>query len=61
MGGRFAHPDDDEDTPGNQVFAAQYADKDLLLTFETRDWYTNTEAGHGRSNIRSSTTTTSSA
>jgi predicted dehydrogenase len=47
MGGRFAHPDDDEDTPGNQVFAAQYADKDLLLTFETRDWYTNSEAGMG--------------
>jgi predicted dehydrogenase len=47
MGGRLAHPDDDEDTPGNQVFAAQYAGKNLLVTFETRDWYTNSEAGMG--------------
>ena len=47
MGGRLAHPDDDADTPGNQVFACQYADQDLLVTFETRDWYTNSEAGMG--------------
>jgi predicted dehydrogenase len=47
LGGRLAHPDDDQDTPGNQVFAAQYADKNLLVTFETRDWYTNSEAGMG--------------
>jgi predicted dehydrogenase len=47
MGGRFAHADDDQDTPGNQVFACQFEGKDLLLTFETRDWYTNSEAGMG--------------
>jgi len=47
MGGRLSHPDDDEDTPGNQVFACEYAGKNLLVTFETRDWYTNSEAGMG--------------
>jgi len=47
MGGRLSHPDDDEDTPGNQVFACQYGEKDLLVQFETRDWYTNSEAGMG--------------
>ncbi len=47
MGGRFAHPDDDEDTPGNQVFACEYQGKELMVTFETRDWYTNSEAGMG--------------
>ncbi|HEX4149877.1 MAG TPA: Gfo/Idh/MocA family oxidoreductase [Pirellulales bacterium] len=47
MGGRFAHPDDDEDTPGNQVFACEYQGKELMITFETRDWYTNSEAGMG--------------
>jgi predicted dehydrogenase len=47
MGGRLAHPDDDEDTPGNQVFACQYAGKNLLVQFETRDWYTDSEAGMG--------------
>jgi predicted dehydrogenase len=47
MGGRLAHPDDDEDTPGNQVFACEYAGKNLLVTFETRDWLTNSESGMG--------------
>ena len=47
MGGRLSHPDDDEDTPGNQVFACQFAGQNLLVTFETRDWYTNSEAGMG--------------
>jgi predicted dehydrogenase len=47
MGGRFAHPDDDEDTPGNQLFACKFAGKELLVSFETRDWYTNSEAGMG--------------
>jgi predicted dehydrogenase len=47
MGGRFAHEDDDEDTPGNQVFACEFADKNLLVSFETRDWYTNSEGGMG--------------
>ena len=47
MGGRLAHPTDDEDTPGNQVAAYEYADRKLLVTFETRDGYTNSEAGMG--------------
>jgi len=47
MGGRLAHPDDDADTPGNQLFACQYAGKELLVSFETRDWHTNSEAGMG--------------
>ena len=47
MGGRFAHPDDDEDTPGNQVFACEYQGKELMITFETRDWYTNSRSRHG--------------
>jgi predicted dehydrogenase len=47
MGGRFAHPDDDEDTPGDQVFACRYEGRNILVTFETRDGYTNSEAGMG--------------
>lgn len=47
MGGRLVYPDDDQDTPGNQVSASQYDGKDLLVQFETRDWYTNSEAGMG--------------
>ena len=47
MGGRLAFPDEGEDTPGSQVFACQYADKNILVSFETRDWYTNSEAGMG--------------
>ncbi len=46
MGGNLVH-DDDEDTPTNQVFACQYAGRRLLVTFETRNWYTNSEAGMG--------------
>jgi predicted dehydrogenase len=47
MGGRLAHPDDDEDTPGNQNFSCQYEGKNILVEFETRDGYTNAEAGMG--------------
>jgi predicted dehydrogenase len=47
MGGRLVHPDDDEDTPGNQVAAFEYEGRDILVTFETRDGYTNSEAGMG--------------
>jgi predicted dehydrogenase len=47
MGGRLAHPDDDEDTPGNQTFACQYEGKNIFVQFETRDGYTNSEAGMG--------------
>ena len=47
MGGKLVHPDDDEDTPGCQLFGCQYAEKNALVSFETRDWYTNAEAGMG--------------
>jgi len=46
MGGNLVH-DDDEDTPTNQVFACKFAGRRLLVTFETRNWYTNSEAGMG--------------
>lgn len=47
LGGTFFHPTSDEDTPGNQVFACQYKDRDFIVQFETRDGYTNPEAGMG--------------
>jgi predicted dehydrogenase len=46
MGGNLVHKDD-EDTPSNQVFACQYEGGNLLVQFETRQWYTNSEAGMG--------------
>ncbi len=46
MGGNFVHKDD-EDTPTNQVFACQYTGRDVMVQFETRNWYTNDEAGMG--------------
>ena len=46
-GRQLRPPDDDEDTPANQVFACQYEGRNLLVQFETRDWYTNSEAGMG--------------
>ncbi len=46
MGGHFVHKDD-EDTPGNQLFACRYDGRDLLVQFETRNWLTNSEAGMG--------------
>ncbi len=46
MGGHFVH-DDDEDTPGNQLFAAEFGDRRLLVQFETRNGMTNDEAGMG--------------
>ena len=47
MGGRLAFPNEGEDSPGSQLFACQYAEKNLLISFETRDWLTNSEAGMG--------------
>ncbi len=46
MGGNLVH-EDDEDTPTNQVFACQFGGRRVLVTFETRNWYTNSEAGMG--------------
>ena len=47
MGGSYVHPNDDEDTATNIVFACQYTGKNLLVQFETRNWFTNSEAGMG--------------
>jgi len=46
MGGNLVHQDD-EDTPSNQLFACQYEGRNLLVQFETREWYTNSEGGMG--------------
>jgi predicted dehydrogenase len=46
MGGRLFRKDD-RDTPSNQTFACQFADRDVLVQFETREGYTNSEAGMG--------------
>jgi predicted dehydrogenase len=46
MGGNLVHQDD-EDTPSNQVFVCQYEKRNLMVQFETREWYTNSEAGMG--------------
>ena len=46
MGGNFVR-DDDEDTPSNQLFACLYENRDLMVQCETRQWYTNSEAGMG--------------
>jgi len=47
IGGSAFHPTSEEETPGNHVFACKYTDRDLIVQFETRDGYTNTEAGMG--------------
>ena len=45
MGDRFAPgEDDDADTPNTQAFLCKWADHKVLVTFEFRHWYTNTEA-----------------
>jgi predicted dehydrogenase len=41
------HPTSDEDTPTNLVFGCRFSGQDLMATFETRDGYTNEEAGMG--------------
>ena len=43
----IAHPTSDEDTPTNLVAGFKYSGKELFATFETRDGYTNEEAGMG--------------
>jgi len=45
MGDRFPPGDeDDADTPNTQTFMCQWADRKVLVTFEFRHWYTNSEA-----------------
>ena len=46
MGGNLVHKDD-EDTPSNQIFVCSYENRNLLVQAETREWYTNSEAGMG--------------
>jgi predicted dehydrogenase len=46
MGERFAPgEDDDADTPNTQAFLCKWAGHKVLVTFEVRHWYTNSEAG----------------
>ncbi len=46
MGDRFVPgEDDDADTPNTQAFLCQWADHKVLVTFEIRHWYSNSEAG----------------
>ncbi len=45
MGGRYVPgEDDDADTPNTQAFLCQWAGHKVLVTFEFRHWYTNSEA-----------------
>ncbi len=45
MGDRFPPgEDDDADTPNTQTFSCKWADRKVLVTFEVRHWYTNSEA-----------------
>ena len=45
LGGRFVPgEDDDADTPNTQAFLCQWAGHKVLVTFEFRHWYTNSEA-----------------
>ncbi|MDI9444158.1 MAG: Gfo/Idh/MocA family oxidoreductase [Planctomycetota bacterium] len=45
MGDRFPPGDDDAaDTPNTQAFMCKWADRKVLVTFEIRHWYTNSEA-----------------
>jgi predicted dehydrogenase len=45
LGGRYVPAeDDDADTPNTQAFVCQWEGRNLLVTFEVRHWYTNSEA-----------------
>ena len=47
VAGRPLRPgeDDDADTPNTQAFLCKWAGHKVLVTFEIRHWYTNSEAG----------------
>jgi predicted dehydrogenase len=46
LGDRFVPgEDDDADTPNTQAFLCKWADRKVLVSFEIRHWYTNSEAG----------------
>ncbi|MBN1852425.1 MAG: Gfo/Idh/MocA family oxidoreductase [Pirellulales bacterium] len=45
LGGRFVPgEEDDADTPNTQAFLCQWEGRKILVTFEVRHWYTNSEA-----------------
>ncbi|MHC4402976.1 MAG: Gfo/Idh/MocA family protein [Planctomycetota bacterium] len=44
MGGNFTH-DDSAETAMVQNFACRFPDRNVMVTFEVRNWYTNSEAG----------------
>ena len=45
LGGRYVPAeDDDADTPNTQAFLCKWEGRNLLVTFEFRHWYTNSEA-----------------
>jgi predicted dehydrogenase len=46
MGGMYVH-DDAQQTPNVQVASFEFKDRNVLVTFEARHWYTNCEAGIG--------------
>ena len=45
MGDRFPPGETDADTPNTQAFHCKWADRKVLVTFEFRNWFTNSEAG----------------
>ena len=47
MGGNFVFPGQDQQSPQMHSTMYEYAGRDVLLTFETRSGFTNTEAGMG--------------
>lgn len=47
LGNQAFHPKSDTDTPGSQIFACKYEDRDFIVQFETRDGFTNSEGGMG--------------
>jgi predicted dehydrogenase len=47
MGGKYVHPEDAYDAPQVQAVMYEYAGRDVLVSFETRSGFTNTEAGMG--------------
>jgi predicted dehydrogenase len=47
MGGNLMHPDDDCECPCLMTCSYEFGDRNLLVTCETRDGYTNSEAGMG--------------
>ena len=47
IGGSFFNPASEENVPGELAAAYLFEDRNVLITFETRDGYTNAEAGMG--------------